>query len=185
MLALEAELKFSDCETSVNEKAPFECNVAIVDLDGKYASADCGDAFVIGFSKNEKKLDTKLVKKCDLILHRPFLTSKLLEHLEVIERSNEADAFSGKGERISFSEGGLVTVDGRGVHLSENELALCHLLLDNKGKPVSREMIAEVISSSDGNITDVYISKLRRKLEGGGSVKLIHTVRGKGYMIKI
>ena len=156
-----------------------------MDLDSKYAEYDFGDARIIGFSKNEKLIEQKLVKKCDLILHRPFLTSKLMEHIEIIKRGNFSELPNGDTDSLIFSEGRLVTVNGRGVHLSENEFALFRLLWENKGEPVSRDRIGQVLSSAEGNICDVYISKLRSKLEAESPVKLIYTVRGKGYMLKL
>ena len=67
------------------------------------------------------------------------------------------------------------------VSLSDYELRVLTLLCENAGKCVSREEISEALGAEDGNIAEVYICHLRRKLEAPFGIKVIHTVRGKGY----
>jgi DNA-binding response OmpR family regulator len=59
------------------------------------------------------------------------------------------------------------------------------LLYERAGEPVSREELSAVLSSSEGNMCDVYICKLRTKLESVSNRKLIYTVRSKGYALKL
>lgn len=77
---------------------------------------------------------------------------------------------------------------GETVKLSDKEYMLLEFLVRNKGMAVSREIIEQNIwkieSISETNVIDVYISYLRRKIDDNRKNKLIHTVRGKGYMIK-
>lgn len=74
------------------------------------------------------------------------------------------------------------------VLLSAREYALLEYLMLNKNIVLSREKIEEHIWDYDyeggTNLVDVYISYLRKKIEGADSCKLIHTIRGSGYVLK-
>ncbi len=75
-----------------------------------------------------------------------------------------------------------VTLEGTYIPLSQYELSTLELLCKNSGSCVSRDEIRKILNSTDGNISDVYISHLRRKLEAPFGLKIIYTVRSKGYM---
>lgn len=74
------------------------------------------------------------------------------------------------------------------IVLSSKEFSLLEYLLINKGMVLSREKIENHIWNYDydggTNVVDVYISYLRRKIDDGREIKLIHTVRGRGYTIR-
>lgn len=74
------------------------------------------------------------------------------------------------------------------ISLSAKEFALLEYLMRNAGIILSREKIENHIWSFDyeggTNLVDVYISYLRRKIDSGQEKKLIHTIRGVGYVIK-
>lgn len=76
----------------------------------------------------------------------------------------------------------------REIELSAKEYKLLEYLMRNKGIVLSREKIENHIWNFEyeggTNVVDVYISYLRRKIDGGSENKLIHTVRGSGYVIK-
>jgi len=80
-----------------------------------------------------------------------------------------------------------VTRGGAMVQLTPTEFATLELLLAQPGKVFSREAIRKAVwgdeMDPDTNVVDVYIGKLRRKLEEGFGSPLIHTVRGRGYRI--
>lgn len=67
------------------------------------------------------------------------------------------------------------------IDLSDNELRTLTLLCENSGKCVTRETLSAHLGAKDGNMADVYICHLRRKLENPFGVKIIYTVRAKGY----
>ncbi len=76
---------------------------------------------------------------------------------------------------------------GERVTLTKREFSLLDLLYENRGVPVSREEARELVfSDSEGgtNVVDVYVNYLRSKLDHPFGVRLINTVRGKGYMIE-
>lgn len=76
---------------------------------------------------------------------------------------------------------------GKGISLSGKEYALLEYLMRNSGLVLSREKIENHIWNFDyeggTNVVDVYISYLRRKVDDGFDKKLIHTVRGRGYVL--
>jgi DNA-binding response OmpR family regulator len=74
---------------------------------------------------------------------------------------------------------------GRKIELTTKEFSLLEYLLRNAGRSVTRSMIIEHVWNltfdTTTNVVDVYINYLRRKIDDGHPVKLIHTVRGVGY----
>lgn len=75
---------------------------------------------------------------------------------------------------------------GEKIELTGKEFELLRLLLDNRGKPVSRaEALSRVFgeAGADTNVVDVYINYLRAKIDNRFRIRLISTVRGCGYMI--
>ena len=81
-----------------------------------------------------------------------------------------------------------VEVDGKPVELTRREFDLLKYLLENKEKVVTREVLLDNVWGFDfvgeTNTVDVYIRFLRAKIDEKFGVKLIHTVRGVGYVIR-
>lgn len=81
-----------------------------------------------------------------------------------------------------------VTVKGQPVSLTKKEFDLLRCLLENKGRVLSRESLLNSVWGFDfvgeTNSVDVYIRFLRSKLDDAFGLKLIHTVRGVGYVIR-
>jgi DNA-binding response OmpR family regulator len=82
-----------------------------------------------------------------------------------------------------------VTRAGKAVELTAKEFALLEYLMRNANHLVSREKAEEHLWSYDhmiaSNVVDVYIRRLRRKLDEGHEVKLLETLRGAGYRIRV
>ena len=81
-----------------------------------------------------------------------------------------------------------VTRGGRAVQLTRTEFALLELLMRNAGTVLTRDTIRERVwgfDDSDGsNTLDVYVGYLRRKTEAGGEARMLHTVRGVGFVLR-
>ena len=79
--------------------------------------------------------------------------------------------------------------DGRAIELTHREFELLKVLMENKGIVMSRATLMERVWGYDymgeTNIVDVYVRYLRGKIDDVYSVKLIHTVRGVGYVLRI
>lgn len=194
MLRSELEEMRRDAVVFVNEydASIDDKRVIIVDLDSELALRDFGDGEIIGFSRHESSVSKNVLNKCHSVFHRPFLiedlkktVGKLLDEMACFEGENNSVPKAPKEEVRLRLDKESVYLDGKRIGLSGNEFALLKLLYDNLLTPVGREELNEVLSSSDGNMCDVYICRLRTKLEKSGSEKFIFTVRGKGYMLKI
>jgi two-component system response regulator MprA len=77
---------------------------------------------------------------------------------------------------------------GRAIDLTRTEFALLELLLRNAGRPLPRETIMDRVwgweSEPTSNSLEVFVGYLRRKTEAEGEPRLIHTVRGVGYVLR-
>jgi two-component system response regulator MprA len=77
---------------------------------------------------------------------------------------------------------------GRAIDLTRTEFALLELLLRNAGRPLPRETIMDRVwgweSEPTSNSLEVFVGYLRRKTEAAGEPRLIHTVRGVGYVLR-
>ena len=134
---------------------------------------------------------TGLDAGADDYLVKPFAFDELLARLRVMTRKRG-------GERSNLCTIDDLTLDIRSkrverggveLKLSAKEYALLEYLIRNKGVVLSRIQIEENIWGFDyegsSNIVDVYIRYLRRKIDKDHPVKLIHTIRGSGYVLKL
>jgi heavy metal response regulator len=82
----------------------------------------------------------------------------------------------------------LVTRAGKKIDLTAKEFALLEFFLRNPGRVLSRALIAQHVWGVDfdtfTNVIDVYVKYLRKKIDADFEPKLIHTVRGAGYVLK-
>ena len=81
-----------------------------------------------------------------------------------------------------------VTRGGQRIELTLKEYALLEYLMRHTGRVLTRPMISEHVWNQDfdtfTNVIDVYVNYLRNKIDRGRPKKLIHTIRGSGYMLK-
>ncbi len=81
-----------------------------------------------------------------------------------------------------------VTRDGQNIELAPKEFGILEYMMRNPGRPLSRTMIVEHVWDMDydglTNIVDVYIRHLRSKIDEKWPEKMIHTMRGIGYMLE-
>ncbi len=83
---------------------------------------------------------------------------------------------------------GIVACDGRRIELTNREFALLELFLQNPGRLLTRGFISEKVWETnfnlETNLIDVYVRKLREKLEPADGHQIIETIRGSGYRLK-
>ncbi|WP_343210689.1 response regulator transcription factor [Anaerolentibacter hominis] len=126
----------------------------------------------------------------DDYLVKPFSFEELLARIRVLLR-RQADEASNEltlGELVMDVAKHTVVRSGREISLSSKEYAILEYLLRNQGITLSREKIENHVWNYDfeggSNVVDVYIRYLRKKLDDPFDKKLIHTVRGAGYVLK-
>jgi heavy metal response regulator len=126
----------------------------------------------------------------DDYLTKPFHFEELLARIRVLlRRDSEA--------KTSVLRIGDLNIDmashevkraEKEVLLSAREYALLELMAVNRNKVLSRTYISEHIYDYDfdldSNVIDVFVNRIRNKIDRGYETKLIHTVRGAGYMLK-
>ena len=127
----------------------------------------------------------------DDYLVKPFAFDELLARLRVLLRrkSGAVSDVITIADLVVDCAGRTVERAGRPVTLSSKEFAVLEYLARNSGVVLSREMISRHIWNYDyeggSNVVDVYIRYLRKKLDEGFEPKLIHTVRGAGYVLRV
>jgi two-component system response regulator MprA len=126
----------------------------------------------------------------DDYLVKPFALDELLARIRALLRRSSASTT--EVYRVADLEVNVatreVTRGGEPVTLTKTEFDLLALLMENAGRVLNRAVIYERIWGFDfetsSNSLDVYVGYLRRKTEPDGSPRLIHTVRGVGYVIR-
>ncbi len=123
-------------------------------------------------------------------LVKPFSFEELLARLRVMTRVSFGRASNVLQVADLTLDAAAHTVK-RGeqtITLSAKEFALLEYMMNHQGTVLSRERIEDHIWNFDyeggTNVVDVYVSYLRKKIDSGHEVKLIHTVRGKGYVLR-
>ena len=133
---------------------------------------------------------TGLDAGADDYLVKPFALEELLARLRALLRRTD----SGGSEKLSFGDLELnvtartVLRADRMIDLTRTEFDLLELLLRHPRHVLSRSVLFTEVWGYDfgtgSNSLDVYIGYLRRKLEAQGEPRLVHTVRGVGYVLK-
>ena len=131
----------------------------------------------------------------DDYLPKPFALEELLARVRSLLRRAAAEASGPSSQaEITFEDLKLnpdtrdVVRGNRTISLTRTEFALLQLLMTNPRRVLSRSTILEEVWGYDfptsGNALEVYIGYLRRKTEQEGEPRLIHTVRGVGYVLR-
>ncbi len=152
-----------------NKKTP------VLILTAKDSLKDKGQGFQLG---------------ADDYLTKPFQFEELLMRVRALVRRKyqHFDQTIEAGELALDLTARTALVRGQGLSLTTMEFSLLELFLLRRGHVLSRDQITEHLyseeSEQESNVIDVFINKLRRKLEAAGAGDLIETVRGAGYVIR-
>jgi DNA-binding response OmpR family regulator len=126
----------------------------------------------------------------DDFLVRPFAFPELLARLRLILRKQvnvRENVYRCDGLEVDTSNRAVFR-DGEEIQLSPREYAILEYLIRNQGIVMTRQQIMDNIYNVNddvsSNVVDVYIRLLRKKIDARYENKLIHTIRGMGYVVK-
>ncbi|MBD1400537.1 response regulator transcription factor [Pelovirga terrestris] len=152
-----------------NVSTPILCLTAKDTVEDIVAGLDCGS---------------------DDYLTKPFAFAELVSRVKALIRRNARD----RGAELLFADLRIDPVshkvwrNDKEIDLTSKEYALLEYFMRNPNQALTRTMIAEQVwdytFDTFTNIIDVYVNYLRKKIDRGFDTKLIHTVRGVGYMLR-
>ncbi|MCA9408389.1 MAG: response regulator transcription factor [Candidatus Omnitrophica bacterium] len=133
---------------------------------------------------------TGLNSGADDYLNKPFAFEELLARIRALLRRQRTE----KIDELKIADLELnllnheVKRSGKSIELTNKEYILLEYLMMHTNQVITRTMISEHVWKEDfnslSNVIDVHIRYLRRKIDSGHKTKLIHTIRGSGYILK-
>jgi two-component system copper resistance phosphate regulon response regulator CusR len=135
---------------------------------------------------------TGLDRGADDYLVKPFALAELLARIRaLLRRGRPSDVLRLKAADLELDLVARRAIRGeRALELTGREFELLEYLLRHQGHLVSREMLARDVwkeprrATPIDNVVDVQMARLRRKVDGDGAPRLIHTVRGVGFVLQ-
>ena len=125
----------------------------------------------------------------DDYLAKPFSFEELLARVRSLLRrkgGEKTTVFEHRGLKLDLLARAL-HCNGQSIELTAREFALLELFMQNPGRVLTRTMIAEKVWDSyfdaDTNLLDVYMRRLRKKLDTAGEKPWFRTLRGVGYQL--
>jgi two-component system, OmpR family, response regulator len=132
---------------------------------------------------------TGLNTGADDYLVKPFGFSELLARIHALLRRSELTRplVLVVGDLTLDPQSHRVARAGLPINLTPKEYAILEVLMRHAGRVVTRARLADHVWETEQdsltNLVDVHVSHLRRKVDGAGGPPLIHTVRGRGYLV--
>ena len=121
---------------------------------------------------------------------KPFALEEVVARLHALLRRRPAE----DGDAITVGDleldraGHRAMRDSRDLELTRRELELLEVFMHHPGEVIEREQLHEEVWGYDfdpkTNVADVFVGYLRRKLEAGGAPRVLHTVRGVGFVLR-
>ena len=190
-----------DGEDALEQAADFTPDAVVLDLglpklDGvevcRRLRAD-GDVPILMLTARDGVEDRVegLDSGADDYLVKPFERAELLARVRALlrRRPPRGSAFLVAGDLRLNPDSREVLRGERPVDLTAREFELLEYLMRNERLVVSRERLLDEVWGyhpfAETNTIDVFVSNLRRKLEAGGEARMLHTVRGSGYVLRV
>jgi two-component system response regulator MprA len=189
-----------DGETALDQSAAFNPDLVILDLglpklDGmevarRLRSADDVPILMLTARDALESRVEGLDAGADDYLVKPFERQELLARLRALlrRRPPRGSASVVVGDLALNPDTHEVSRGERDIDLTQREFELLEYLMRNERIVVPRQRLLEEVWGYDPfattNTIEVFVSNLRRKLEAGGEVRLLHTIRGAGYVLR-
>jgi two-component system, OmpR family, response regulator MprA len=190
----------ADGEAALDQSAAFNPDLVILDLglpklDGmevarRLRSADDVPILMLTARDALESRVEGLDAGADDYLVKPFERQELLARLRALLRRRPPRG-SGSvivGDLALNPDTHEVSRGGRDIDLTQREFELLEYLMRNERIVVPRQRLLEEVWGYDPfattNTIEVFVSNLRRKLESGGEARLLHTIRGAGYVLR-
>ena len=189
-----------DGETALDQSAAFNPDLVILDLglpklDGmevarRLRSADDVPILMLTARDALESRVEGLDAGADDYLVKPFERQELLARLRALlrRRPPRGSASVVVGDLALNPDTHEVSRGGREIDLTQREFELLEYLMRNERIVVPRQRLLEEVWGYDPfattNTIEVFVSNLRRKLESGGEARLLHTIRGAGYVLR-
>ena len=126
----------------------------------------------------------------DDYLVKPFAIAELTARLEALlrRRGQEGAGPHMAGDVVVDPRRHIATRDGRELALTRREFDLLDVFVRHPGQVLSRDQLLSLVwgytTDVETNVVDVFVGYLRRKLEGAGEPRILHTVRGVGWALR-
>ena len=182
--------------TSAHTDALLTSSLLLIELDAYPLPAHVRACPVVGISSAEHTLSDTVSRACRSILHRPFSIEEFRSvMIPLLTASPAVSRYSIKRKRRRTEAGealpteivllnGILRIFHREIPLTPSEGAILRALLDADGAPVPRSDLALILGKeAEGNLPDVHVCAIRKKLAAYGLDACIQTVRGKGYRL--
>lgn len=190
----------TDGEAALEQSQVFEPDAVVLDLglpklDGVEVCRRlraAGDVPILMLTARDA-LDARvegLDSGADDYLVKPFERAELLARLRALlrRRPPRGSAFLVSGDLRLNPDTREVSRGDRDIELTTREFELLEHLMRNERLVVSRDRLLDEVWDyspyAETNTVDVFVSNLRRKLEAGGEPRVLHTVRGSGYVLR-
>ncbi len=189
-----------DGETALDQSAAFNPDLVILDLglpklDGmevarRLRSADDVPILMLTARDALEARVEGLDAGADDYLVKPFERQELLARMRALlrRRPPRGSASVVVGDLALNPDTHEVSRAGRDIDLTQREFELLEYLMRNERIVVPRQRLLEEVWGYDPfattNTIEVFVSNLRRKLESGGEARLLHTIRGAGYVLR-
>lgn len=172
-----------------------DMNMPVLDGTGVVtALREAGDDIPICVLSARSAVDDRIAgleSGADDYLTKPFVLAELVARVKAMLRRRPGGAPSATvrvGDLELDPAGRRVHLRGNPIELTKREFELLEVLARNAGIVLSRDRLLSLVwgydFDSDTNVVDVFVGYLRRKLEAGGAPRLVHTVRGVGFVMR-
>ncbi len=163
-----------------------QASVAIVDLDGKIVGTIPEHVRVLGLCRDPESLSPRARRLAHVLYRRPFRMTDLRDEIAVLGGAPQREVPAPAPVQVAtlslLEESRCVLMGNRQISLTDKEFAVLSLLVKNGEAGVDKQELAALLDAGQTNEGQVYICHLRRKLEDAFGVRLIKTVRNKGYV---